>query len=246
MDRLIYTAMTGASHILKRQDAVTQNLSNSNTTGYRSSTNAFRAVPLVGEGLPTRTFVVDSVTGFDSTPASFEPTGRQLDAAVDGKGWFAVKLPDGSEAYTRDGSFMVSPTGVLQTRNGLTVVGSAGPITIPSNTEVSIGQDGTISTVPTGDIPSQVAKIGRIKLVNPPDTQMVRGDDGMFHTTSGKPAEANANVMVVGGNLEHSNVNVVESMVDMIALARQFDMQMSMLKHSQQNDQQAEQILTVS
>jgi flagellar basal-body rod protein FlgF len=246
MDRLIYTAMTGAAHVLERQAAVTQNLANSSTTGYRAATNAFRAVPLAGDGLQTRAFVVDSVTGYDPTPGTLASTGRQLDVAIAGSGWIAVQRPDGKEGYTRDGSLEISTAGVLQTKSGMPVVGDEGPITVPPDTQVTIAKDGTVSTVPNGDMPLQVLTIGRIKLVNPPDGQMTRGDDGLFRTTNGVPAEADANVAVVAGSLENSNVNVVDAMVNMISLARQFDLQMQVLKHASSNDQQASQILTVS
>jgi len=118
MDRLIYTAMTGASHVLQQQAAVSENLANANTTGFRATLNTFRAVPLVGEGLLTRTFVVDSTTGSDFTPAVIQQTGNPLDVAVQGTGWIAVQGADGKDAYTRNGSFQISPNGVLQTHTG--------------------------------------------------------------------------------------------------------------------------------
>ena len=149
MDRLIYTAMTGASHTLQQQASVSQNLANVNTPGFRSTIDTFRSVPLVGEGLPTRTFVVDSTSGTDFTPGVMQTTGRTLDVAIDGKGWIAVQDANGNEAYTRNGSLQVLPNGILQTSNGLNVVGDAGPITIPPDTQVTIAKDGTISTVPS-------------------------------------------------------------------------------------------------
>lgn len=246
MDRLIYTAMTGASHVLQQQAAVAQNLSNTNTPGYRAAVNTFRAVPLVGEGLPTRTFVVDSTSGADFAPGVMQTTGRNLDVAVQGQGWIAVQQEDGSEAYTRNGSFQVTPNGILQTRNGQNVAGDTGPITIPPDTEVSVAKDGTISTVPSGSKPSQLVVVGRIKLVNPPDNQMVRGDDGLFRIRDGNAAEADGNVTIASGNLESSNVNTVDAMVNMISLARQFDMQMKMLQTADNNSKQASSLLGVN
>lgn len=246
MDRLIYTAMSGASHTMQQQATVGQNLSNVNTPGYRAAVNAFRAVPLVGEGLPTRAFVVDSTAGTDFSQGAMQPTGRNLDLAVQGNGWIAVQLENGSEAYTRNGSFKVSPEGILQTRTGLNVAGDAGFITIPPNTEVTIATDGTISTVTRGQLPNQVAVIGRIKLVNPPEAQMVRGDDGLFRTLDGKPVAADVGVKVASGSLESSNVNTVDAMVSMISLARQFDMQMKMLQSADNNAKQASQLLNMN
>ncbi len=243
MDRLIYTAMTGASHVLQQQATVSENLANNHTPGYRAAIHTFRAVPLEGDGLPTRVFVVDSTAGADFSPGSMEPTGRSLDVAIDGKGWIAVTAADGKESYTRNGSFQITANGILQTRSGLNVVGDAGPITIPPNTEITIAKDGTISTVPTGTKPAAVVTVGRIKLTNPPEDQMVRGDDGMFRTKDGNTANADSKVTVVTGNLESSNVNAVEAMVDMITLARQFDNQMKMLQAADNNSKAASQLL---
>ncbi len=246
MDRLIYTAMTGASHTLQQQAAVSQNLSNTNTPGFRAAIDTFRSVPLVGEGLATRAFVVDSTSGTDFTPGVMQPTGRALDVALDGKGWLAVQDANGNEAYTRNGSFQVLPNGILQTRGGLNVMGDAGPITIPPDTEVSIAKDGTISTVPSTNQKNGVVVVGRLKLTNPPEDQLVRGEDGLFRTKDGNPADADIKVTVASGNLESSNVNMVESMVNMITLARQFDTQMKMLQTADNNAKQASTLLSIN
>lgn len=240
MDKLIYTAMTGASHTLQQQAAVSQNLANTNTPGFRAAINTFRAVPLAGEGLPTRTFVVDSTAGADFSQGVMEPTGRPLDVAVNGPGWIAVEAKDGQEAYTRNGSFQVSPSGLLQTRNGLNVQGDAGPITLPPDTHVTIAKDGTVSALPPG---GQAVVVGRIKLTNPEQNMLVRGDDGLFRSRDGNPAEADVSVNIATGFLEGSNVNAVEAMVSMISLARQFDMQMKLLTHADNNARQASKIL---
>ena len=245
MDRLIYTAMTGASHVLEQQAAVAQNLSNVNTPGFRAAIHTFRAVPLVGEGLATRAFVVDSTAGADFSAGVMQSTGRALDVAVQRQGWLAVQTADGGEAYTRDGSLQVTANGVVQTRNGLNVVGDAGPLTIPPDTEVTIAKDGTISTVPSGTQPSQVVVVGRLKLVNPPENQLQRGDDGLFRMRDSSTAVEDVNVSVASGYLEGSNVNSVQAMVDMISLARQFDMQMKMLQSAGNNAKQASSILSV-
>jgi flagellar basal-body rod protein FlgF len=246
MDRLIYTAMTGASHVLQQQAAVSENLANANTTGFRATLNTFRAVPLVGEGLPTRTFVVDSTAGSDFTPAVIQQTGNPLDVAVQGTGWIAVQGTDGKDAYTRNGSFQVSPNGVLQTHSGLNVLGDTGPITIPPDTEVTIAKDGTISTVPSGTNAASVVVVGRLKLVNPPANQLERGGDGLFRMKDGSTALADANTEVVPGSLEGSNVNPVEAMVNMISLARKFDMQMKMLQSADTNAQNASSIISLA
>lgn len=246
MDKLIYTAMTGASQVLQQQAAVSENLANASTPGFRAVLHTFRAVPLVGEGLPTRTFVVSSTPGADFTPGAFQQTGRALDVAVNGAGWIAVQGADGKEAYTRNGSFQISPNGLLQTRTGLNVAGDGGSITIPPDTEVTFAKDGTLSTVPSGSKPASVIVVGRLKLVNPPPDQLERGGDGLFRLKDGATATADVNVGVSPGSLEGSNVNTVEAMVNMISLARKFDMQMKMLQSADNNARQASQIMNIS
>lgn len=246
MDRLIYTAMTGAKHILEQQATTSHNLANATTTGFRAQLDSFRAVPVLGDGMPTRAFVVDATVGTDFSAGSVQMTGRSLDVAVQGKGWIAVEKPDGTEAYTRAGSLKLNENGILQTQNGLNVVGETGPLTIPPDVSVAIGRDGTISTIPAGSKPNAVQVIGRLKLVNPPEDNLVRGDDGLFKTKDGTTPDADAAVNVAGGMLENSNVNVVESMVSMINLSRQFEMQMKLLQNAENNATKASQILTLS
>jgi len=246
MDRMIYVAMTGAKHILEQQAVVAHNLANASTTGYRAAASAFRAVPVQGDGLPTRTFVVDSTPAANFEPGPLQHTGRDLDVAVQGTGWIAVQANDGSEAYTRNGSLQVSTNGLLQTRNGLNVVGEGGPIAIPADSNITIADDGTVSAVSTMPPPKSVNVLGRIKLVNPSEAQLVRGGDGLFRLADGSGAEADAKVQLAAGALEGSNVNPVEEMISMISLARSFDMQMQLLSNAKQNATQASQILAVN
>lgn len=246
MDRLIYTAMTGAKHILEQQATTSHNLANATTTGFRAQIDSFRAVPVISDGMPTRAFVVDATVGTDFSTGSMQVTGRELDVAVQGKGWLVVQKDDGSEAMTRHGSLKVSENGVLQTQDGLNLVGDGGPITIPPDVSIAIAKDGTVSTVPSGSKPAAVQVIGRLKLVSPPENILVRGDDGLFKTNDGSTPDADAAITVAGGMLEGSNVNVVESMVSMINLARQFEMQMKLLTNAESNATKASQILSLT
>lgn len=246
MDRLIYTAMTGAKHILEKQATTSHNLANANTTGFRAQLDSFRAVPVVGAELPTRAYVVDATVGHDYTSGVIQQTGRDLDVAVHGKGWLTVQLEDGTEAYTRHGSLRLTENGLLQTQSGLNVAGDGGPITVPPDVRVTIAKDGTVSAIADGIRPGPSTVLGRLKLVNPPEEDLVRGDDGLFRLRSGEPADVDENVMVAGGALEGSNVNVVDAMVNMISLARQFELHMSLLKNAERNGEKAAQIMSLS
>jgi flagellar basal-body rod protein FlgF len=246
MDRLIYTAATGAKHILEQQATTSNNLANLSTTGFRAQLDTFRAVPVVSEGLPTRAFVVDNTVGADFTAGPVQATGRDLDVAIKGPGWIAMQMQDGTEAYTRNGSLQISPNGILQTANGQTVMGEGGPIAIPPNTTVSVGKDGSIASLTTDTVPATSTIVGRIKLVNPDQKQLVRGDDGFFRMQDGSSAQADPAVTVTSGALEGSNVSAVDSMVNMISLARSLETQMSLLKNAENNAAKATQILALS
>ncbi len=244
MDRLIYVAMTGAKHAMYQQATVSQNLANVSTPGFRADLAAFRAVPVQGGGAATRSFVVEQTTGADFSPGVIQQTGRDLDMAVTGPGWITVQTPNG-EAYTRNGSFELDPTGMLRTRNGYPVIGDAGPMIVPPDTRVSVGKDGTVSAISLIR-PSESTPIGRIKLVNPDAKLMEKGNDGLFRQRDGQPAQADAAVELVGGALEGSNVNSVAELVNMISFSRQYDMQIKLLATAEQNARTAGQVLTLS
>ncbi|WP_186091178.1 flagellar basal body rod protein FlgF [Burkholderia gladioli] len=250
MDRLIYTAMTGAGQALEQQSVIANNLANASATGFRAQLATYRAVPMnFGEAsnpTTTRTFVLDSTPGADYTPGPITRTGNPLDVAVQGPGWLSVLAPDGSEAYTRAGNLHVDENGQLVNASNLPVVGGGGPIAIPPNAKVTIGSDGTVSVLAAGDPPSAVALIDQLKLVNPDPSTITRGDDGLFRTTDGNPADADPNVAVAAESLEGSNVNPVAAMVSMLDNARAFQLHTKLISTADQNEQTANQILSFS
>jgi flagellar basal-body rod protein FlgF len=240
MDRMIYLAMSGAKATMQRQEVVSHNLANASTVGFRAELAAFRAVPVVGEGASTRVYALESTPGYNPAPGPVQSTGRALDVAMKGNAWLAVQGLDGTEAYTRAGSLDVNPEGLLTTSNGLMVMGDGGPITVPPNSEVSVGADGTISAK-SGNQRPQV--VGRLKLVTP-EAPLTRGTDGLFRAGEDLPADPTARV--AGGALEGSNVSAIESMVAMISAARQFEQQMKMLKSAEEKEQSASKLLSSS
>ena len=230
MDRSVYIAMTGATQTMRAQDAVSHNLANASTTGFKSELSAFQSVPVLGPGANTRINAVAQGVGEDETQGSIQHTGRSLDVAVNGPGWIAVQAPDGSEAYTRAGDLQLGPDGSLTDARGNPVMGSGGPVTIPDAAKISIGNDGTISTVPMGQGPNTIAAVGQIKLVNPDPTQMSEGADGLMHMNDGSTADADPTVTLTSGALEASNVNPSSELVKMISLSRQYEMQVRSIK----------------
>jgi flagellar basal-body rod protein FlgF len=243
MDRSIYLAMAGAQQLLEQQAVAAHNLSNASTTGYKAETTTFRVAPVSGPGQPTRAYALESTPGADLTAGTVQTTGRDLDVAIEGPGFFAVEARDGSEAYTRAGSFDVSPDGQLITRTGLTVLGEGGPIVVPPDSRIQVGRDGTVSATTPGQS-ATVNVVGRLKLVNPDAAAVQKGADGLFRLRSGQPADADDSVSVTAGALESSNVNAVAAMVDMINLARNFEMQMKLISTADGNEQHANQLLS--
>jgi len=246
MDRVIYVAMTGAREVTRQQAAVSHNLANVSTHGFKQELSVFRALPVVGEGAKTRAFVAETTPRTDFSTGAIQLTGRPLDVAVRGNGWIAVQDANGQEAYTRMGHLQISQNGILQTTNGLNVMGDGGPLAIPPDEDVLIAKDGTVSTIPVGRNLTGVAIAGRIKLVNPPEAELKRGEDGLFRTANGQPAQADANVQLVSGALETSNVNPAEALVNMVSLARQFEMQMKVLGNAEDNHRSADKVLSAN
>ena len=242
MDRLIYTAMTGANAAAHRQAVLSNNLANASTNGFRAELSTYRAVPLRGDGSTTRVFALEATSGHLDTPGAAQRTGRGLDVMATRNAWFAVQGLDGTEGYTRNGTLEVAADGTLMTSNGLTVLSDAGaPVAVPANSELSIGQDGTLSARVPGQKPSV---IGRLKMVTPTaEDPLRRGDDGLFRPGSGEPLPNDAQAKLMVGVLEGSNVNPIETMVGMIQTARQFEQQMRLIQTAESNDRSAGQLL---
>ncbi|MET0381996.1 MAG: flagellar basal-body rod protein FlgF [Burkholderiaceae bacterium] len=239
MDRMIYLSMSGAKAALQRQDSLANNLANVSTNGFRAELTAFRAVPVRGDGASTRVFALETTPGYNDASGPINATGRNLDVALTGNAWLAVQSLDGTEAYTRAGSLDVNSEGVLVNREGLQVNGDGGPITVPANAQVDIAADGTVTAKVNGQKPQQV---GKLKMVTP-DAPMARGTDGLFRADGGD-LSADPAARLDSGALEGSNVSPVETMVGMIAAARQFEHQMKLLENAEKQDQQASKLLS--
>lgn len=243
MDRMLYVAMSGASETLLAQSTNSHNLANSNTTGFLADLQQFRSMPVFGDGFPTRVYAQSERPRIDFTPGPIHATERDLDVAVKGDGWIAVQAPDGSEAYTRAGDLQIDANGLLTTGTGLPIMGNAGPIAIPPAEKIEFATDGTISIRPLGQGANELAVIDRIKMVNPTIDQLDKGEDGLMRLKDGTVADAAADTQLVSGYLEASNVNLVDQMVNMIELARRFEMQVKMMKTAEETDAASTSIL---
>lgn len=251
MDRVIYTAMSAASQALNQQAITSHNLANVSTTGFRAQLATMKAVPIQGNSMATRTLVTTTTPQFDNTMGTLNYTGRELDIALAQDHWLAIQLPDGNEAYTRNGAIQVDENGTL-TVQGYPLLGNSGVLTIPLQAEVSVSTDGTLSSLGAGDDPTTIAQVGKIKRVALQPNEIVRGDDGFFHLTTqtknlrGTTLPDNPNTKLMSGVLEGSNVNPVSAMVDLISHSRKFEMQMKGIMTADENAQKANQILSLT
>ncbi len=246
MDKMLYLAMSGASQNTLAQRAHANNLANLSTSGFRRDFEQARSMPLFGDGYPARVYAMSERPATDFTPGSLQETGNELDVAIEGQGWLAVQAPDGSEAYVRTASMKIDALGMLRTGSGLPVLGNAGPIAVPPQQQIEIGQDGTISIRSLGEAPNVVAQVDRIKMVNPDPKSLVKGEDGMIRLKEPATQPADANVRLTSGFLESSNVNAVAEMTSMLALARQFELHVKMMRTAEDNASAVARVMQLS
>lgn len=237
MDRLLYVAMTGAREAMRAQSVVAHNIANASTTGFREVRRVVDSAPVAGPGLPTRVNPVSLPDAWNPDAGTMLHTGRELDIAVQGEGWIAVQDARGNEAYTRAGNLRINASGLLETASGELVKGSGGPISIPPFEQIFIGDDGQVSVVPQGQSPDALAIVDRIKLANPPAAGMVPAGNGLFRLGDGGEAPPDAAVRVASGTLEASNVNATAALVEMIELARAYEMQVRAMHAADENAQ---------
>lgn len=246
MDRMIFVAMSGAKEAMSAQAVNSNNLANAGTTGFRADFQTSLSQQVYGPGHPSRVYATAQESGADLNNGSIIATGREMDMAINGDGWFAVQASDGSEAYTRAGDFHIDTLGRLKNGAGNVVLGNKGPISIPQHAKINFGADGTISIQPLGDNPDTMVVLDRIKLVNPPLGQLKKGMDGLMRLEDGSVPKPDAKVSIISGSLEQSNVNSVAAMVRMIELARHYEAHIKLMRAAEDNDKAAAQIIQMS
>lgn len=226
MDALIYTVMSGADRTLRAQQVHANNMANLETSGFRADMERSVSQNVTGYGYDARHPTVLQGNAVDQRPGALASTGRDLDVAIKGQGYFAVAYNNG-EAYTREGNFEVDSEGALKV-NGRPVLGDGGPITLPPFDAIQIGQDGTISIRPQGE--AQMQQIDKLKLVKPAASDVAKNPVGLIVSRSGATLSPDESVSVQGGHLERSNVSAVDEMVSTMALNRDFEVQMRLYK----------------
>lgn len=247
MDGMIYVATSSSANILQAQTMSANNLANVNTPGFKADHPMFVSVLKESTNtLPSRIYSTIDGSRTDFSPGGMMPTGNTMDIAVNGQGWFAVMSNDGNESYMSTTSMQVTQEGLLVTSNQLPILGASGPITLPAGQKIDIGTDGTVTATPIEGTNLTPTVIDRIKLVKPDNNDLIKMQDGLVRTKTGANLEPDASVKLVTGFLETSNVNVVESMMSMIALSRQFEIQLKLLNIAKENSQSSDRTIALS
>ena len=218
MDSGLYAACTALMARTDALDTIANNLANSSTGGFRARQTSFGSV-LAGSGrslgsvlnVDTNTYGLLKSSRLDMQSGSLEHTGNDLDAGIDGPGFFTVQSKHGT-AYTRNGSFQVSSTGQFVTATGDTVMGEGGPIEIPSGAKVTISPDGTVS--------ANGAIAGKLKVVQFSETADPQSMGGSLYTAPSTDVVTSPTSQVRQGVLEGSNVNPIASVIELINAQR--------------------------
>jgi len=252
MIRSLWISKTGLDAQQTQMDVISNNLANVSTAGFKRSRAVFEDLlyqtmrqpgaqssqqTQLPSGLQIGTGVRPVATERVFTQGNLQQTGNNKDVAIQGDGFFQVLMPDGTTAYTRDGSFMVDSQGQLVTASGFAVQPA---ITIPANaTSLTIGRDGTVSVVQAGSTAqTQVGTIQLSTFVNPAGLES-KGENLYVETTaSGNPSTntpgTNGAGMLAQGYVETSNVNVVEELVNMIQTQRAYEINSKAISTSDQ------------
>ena len=242
MEPALWIAKTGLDAQQTRMAVITNNLANVNTTGYKRGRASFedllyQTVRQPGasssqnselpSGLMLGTGVSIVSTEKEFAQGNLLQTENPLDLAVQGRGFFEIVLPDGSLAYTRDGSFEMNSQGQIVTSTGYELQPS---VTAPAETlSITVGTDGTVSALVAGsNTPNQIGSIQLSDFINPLGLQPIGGNLFKETFSSGTPQSSTPGLSGVGtvvqGRLESSNVNVVQELVNMIEAQRSYEM----------------------
>lgn len=211
----IYSALSGMQVRMQDLDRVASDLANISTSGYkaeRSATSAAERAQFLN-ALDSAIDVVEGDRKLDLRAGVVSGTGRDLDAAIEGNGFFTVQTPEGVR-YTRDGAFVVRGDGTLTTRDGNPILGDAGPIQLGSG-PAKIGPDGTIRV---GEVVA-----GRLKVVAFDGAGDIERESGARFRATADATPRASTARVIGGSLEAANVSVVDRMAALTEITRAFE-----------------------
>ena len=245
MDRLVHTALHGMRLHADNQRNMVAGLSNQNTVGFRKDIFSNLASAYVdGDNLSDRVFPTRGENAVDLSIGKLMPTDSPTDITLDGPGFLVGQDANNEPVLTRRGDFRIGADRILRNGEGLTIMGDAGPITIPNYSTIEVSADGSVLVRPPGvDLDQPPNTVGRIRLANVPVANIQRGPDGHLRPKDGQAPANDANVRVVPKSLESSNVNPIESMVEMLQSSRSYDMKVKMLTMARELDDQTARLM---
>lgn len=244
MDRMLYISMSGAKEVMLSQANNSNNLANASTDGFKQDFNVFRAQHMEGPGWESRAYSMDERPATDFTAGAIKVTGREMDIVTKENGFLAIQSPAGDEALTRTASLQTLQTGELVDVQGNPILNEGGaPIVVPPYKSMAIGDDGTISIVPADSPSNQLVVLDRLRLVQPNPKELEKGLDGFIRNTGAELPQAD--IKVLSGALETSNVNTAEALVNMIELSRKYEMQVKMMATTKTHGQKSDQLLSI-
>ena len=236
MDKMIFTMLNSMKSVQTKQANNAHEIANVVTPGFKKSySEQTKSLDVHIPGtFNTRAMPVSNATNVvDMNPGALMVSGRKLDVYVNHAGALTVQGPEGQDLYTRRGDLSVSANNQLVTGTGHLVVGDNGPITIPAGSNISSARDGSVNMIPQGE--TAEVNVGRLKLVDTQGQDMLIREDALYQLKEGV-LPASAEVTVTPNALEGSNVTVVDSMVRMITLSRQYEMAVNMIKNAREVD----------
>lgn len=244
IDHALYTDIGGAKEYMHKMQLLTNNLANLNTTGFHADFGTLVHKPTNQDGMQSRIIPTTGETYTDHNQGPVNFTGRQLDVAIDGAGFFAVQNQNGQEGLTRAGNFEITAQGLLITHKGDIVLGDDGIINIPPASQVKIDNKGIITAKLRGEPEANIAEIGRLKLVNPDLKTIHKGEDGLFYKTDGG-VDSVGDVKLQPESLEGSNVNAISALAQLVDISRQFDFQTKTMHIIEENATKANDLMDI-
>jgi len=261
MNQALWIAKTGLDAQQTRMSVISHNLANVNTTGFKQDRAVFEDLLYINmrqpgaqsssntelpSGLMIGTGVRTVATEKQHTQGSIIQTGKSLDMAINGRGFFQISMPDGSTAYTRDGTFQINSSGEVVMANGYKLEPS---MTVPEDTlSLTVGTDGSVSVLTSGqNTPTVIGNISLADFVNPTGLQPMGENLFKESGASGTPVTGEPGLTglgsIIGGSLETSNVNVVTELINMIETQRAYEMNSKAISTADQMLQYASQNL---
>ncbi|MFT6927713.1 MAG: flagellar basal-body rod protein FlgF [Psychromonas sp.] len=230
MNPILFTAAASASKVMLSQHVRANNMAQANTVGFKSVMERTEPVYRSGDGFLTSVTSRSNSTAIDFTNGELSQTGRPLDVAINGDGFFAVRGQDGEENYTRAGNIKASSTGELSINHHALLGVDGQPLVLPENQSLTISNQGIITVVANGG--GAGIEVGQIKLVNPDTKNLSLNTSGTF--SSSAPLAASPDVVIASEYLESSNVSAISEMIGVMTATRQYEMQVKMMKAADQ------------